>query len=378
MGTISNQAEQAREGARQENGQFGSWASGESGASLVSQDVGEQAYDVLTEDEQAGWNAWREMTGKSEETVAGQAKADDIADFKRHYLGSSEVGAPNPESAERAGFDPVADPLPEIFTEWDEMVSSGKIEDHIDEETGDHHFFAHPTLLRELESSEDDDEEEDDSAWEHIKPDFDDYTIRSQDAVRMSGLDNLQSGEIYWDHEKAFASAQPEGRSGSVGFEAHGEFADVETDYLSDELAERVQKHSGGRELNIAIYSNHSRDGGLGENSQYVSVDLNEAERNAVVDYLDEQDGEEMNSEIVEFWERGGPKGMDDTFGFVSPKKEWEAVSDAVRERAPEAAHALETAEDLRRKANASFEAEVEHMNSDDWKKEEAERRQGF
>src|SRR5699024_6716517 len=106
------------------------------------------------------------------------------------------------------------------------------------------------------------------------------------------------------------------------------------TDYLSEELAERVNRHSGGRELAIANYSNWSSREQTGEANQFVSVSLNEAERTAVVDYLDQETGDEFSEELVGFWENGDPQGADQTFGFTSVKREWDTVSDAVRQRA--------------------------------------------
>lgn len=462
MGQISTQTEQARENARKSNGEFGSYDSGESGASLPAMmDEGEQAYNDLTDDERAGWEAWREMTGKSEETVMGPAKVNDIADFKNHYLASSDDEfLPDGETARRLGLS--ADSS-EANDQWGEMVSAGTVETHTDED-GTVHSFAHPHLARTLNDNQQstqsaqpqkhsqvyttrdeaiqrqiveplgdegnsiDDETLDciaddvleyhteyddqgnqrldksgfvqkvdtDQFWEsvqrhvhedeeveepdldHIYPDFDDFTISSQDAVRMSGLESLQHGEIYWDDSQAFSSGKPDGHSDSVGFEARGEFADIETDYLTDELREAVNKHSGGRELRIANYSDHASHSQVGERAQFVSVSLNDAERTAVIDHLNRDDPEEFNEDLVDFWSDGDPKGADNTFGFVSTHKEWNRVSDAVREVAPDAAHALSTAEDLRRDVNACFESEVEQMNSDEWKKEEAQRRNEF
>lgn len=385
MSNVNAQAEQARETARQTDGKFGSWEAEESGVSLASTlDVGDQAYDDLTPDEQDAWHAWREMTGKSEETVVGQAQAEDIAEFKKHHLASgSDDGLPSMETARRLGL---SSDEQEALHQWDEMVSAGTIEQHHDDETGEFHSFAHPHLARTMgaggqalaPADSDDDDLDLEEGWEDIEPDFDDYTFRSQDAVMQGGLSSLQHGEIYWDQEQAFASASEVGRSGSVGFDARGGFDEVETDYLPEDLAERVQRHAGGRELNIASYSPSTSRTQCGENNQFVSVSLNEAERNAVVDHLNNQDKEEFNEDLVDYWEAGEPAQANRTFGFVSPKREWDRVSEAVRERAPDAAHALETAEDLRREANKSFEAEVDHMNSDGWKKEEARRRNGF
>lgn len=391
MSNLSTQAEQARESARKSDGKFGEWQAGESEASLPSGDAGQQAYDNLTVEEQDAWHAWREMTGKSEETVIGDAQARDIADFKQHYLGTfdEDRGPQLKQVAESVGIQTEDRSIVDVENDVEERVSSGLIETHYDEDTGDTHCFAHPHLAQALSAgggsgsslpptavgTGDDDDFDPEEGWEDIEPDFDDFTLRSHDAVMAGGLANLQYGEIYWDNEQAYSSASPEGESGSVAFEAHGGFDEVETAYLPEELAERVQKHSGGRELSISNYSPSYSRTQCGNDNQFVSVDLNDAERTAVIDYLDSQDDEEFNSELVDFWSDGDPQTMDGTFGFVNPKKEWDRVSEAVRERAPDAAHALETAEDLRREANKSFEAEVDYMHTEEWQKDEARRR---
>lgn len=187
----------------------------------------------------------------------------------------------------------------------------------------------------------------------------------------QAGLSNLQYGDIYWDHEQAYSSASEEGRSGALGFDARGSFSDVEAEHLPEDLVEQVQR-SGDRNLSIASYSPSYSRTQCGESNQFVSVELNEAERNAVVDHLDGENPDEFNEDLVHFWSAGDPAQMDGTFGLNNPKKAWDSVSDAVRERAPQAAYALETAEDLRRQANKSFEAEVDYVNSDDFKKEGA------
>ena len=337
---------------------------------LDGADAGQAAYDALDVEEQQAWHAWREMTGKADETVIGPAKAADIADFKEHYLGSGPEHdiMPDPDAAERAGLNATDDPLSEISTQWSEMVSSGEIEQHQDED-GTFHSFAHPHLLADLD-------EED--GWEDIEPDFDDHDFSAQDSYRMAGLEGLQHGEVYWDHELASAYGGS-GASGALGFNASGSFDDVDTEYLSEETAARVKEVQGsGRELGIAIYAGNSRDV-LGEKQQYVSVNLTDAEREAVIADLDSVNGEsELNDEIVDYWSAGKPKAMDETFGFVSPSREWQGVSDSVRRSAPEAGKALQVAEELRRDANSAFESEVEHMQTDEWKKDQARARAGL
>ena len=395
-------AQQAQVNNRNETGQWKQKTHGDvddtAGVLGVSYDVGDAAYDQLSLDEQEAWQAWREMTGKSEETVAGQAKADDIAEFKQHYLSTlGDSGLPNMEMARKLGL---SDDEQTALSQWDEMVSSGTIEQHQDSEIGEFHSFAHPDLVAQVHGQQDsaptderelhqrlfnndptltvsgasaalfDDDEDPEDGWEDIEPDFDDHSFASSDAMTQSGLSNLQYGEAYWDDQQAYSSALPEGRTGALGFDARGSFDEVESDYLPEDLAERVQRH-GDRNLSIANYAANSRTQ-CGESNQFVSVELNEAERNAVVDYLDGEDDEGFNDELVHYWSAGEPAQMDRTFGFVSPKQQWYRVSDAVRDRAPNAAHALETAEDLRREANKSFEAEVAHMHTDDWKKEQA------
>lgn len=382
------------EQARKSNGEFGSYESGESGVTLLTHyDTGEQAYGELTSDEQAAWHAWREMTGKSEETVAGQAKADDIAEFKQHYLGTfdEDAGPPLKQVAESVGIQTSDRSIVDVENDVQERISSGMVETYTDEETGDTHCFAHPHLAQALAAgggyssslpptavdTGDDDDFDPEEGWEGIEPDFDDYTFRSQDGVMRAGLSNLHYGEIYWDNEQAFSSASEEGRSGALSFDARGGFDEVEIDYLPEDLAERVQHH-GDRNLSIASHSPSYSRTQCGEDNQFVSVELNEAEHNAVVDYLDGENPDEFNDDLVHYWSAGEPAQMDRTFGLTNPKKAWDDVSEAVRERAPNAAHGLETAEDLRREANKSFEAEVAHMHSDAWKKEEARLRNEF
>lgn len=390
MSNLSTQAEQARESARKSDGKFGEWQAGESEASLPSGDVGQQAYDNLTVEEQDAWHAWREMTGKSEETVIGDAQARDIADFKQHYLGTfdEDRGPQLKQVAESVGIQTEDRSIVDVDNDVEERVSSGLIETHYDEDTGDTHCFAHPHLAQALSAgggsgsslpptavgTGDDDDFDPEEGWEDIEPDFDDFTLRSHDAVMAGGLANLQYEEIYWDNEQAYASASEEGRSGALGFDARGSFDEVEADYLSEELAERVGRH-GDRNLSIASYSPSYSRTQCGEDNQFVSVELNEAEHNAVVDYLDGENPDEFNEDLVHYWSAGEPAQMDRTFGLTNPKKAWDDVSEAVRERAPNAAHALETAEDLRREANKSFEAEVEYMHTEEWQKDEARRR---
>lgn len=191
---------------------------------LNSQDPGVAAFDALEPEEQSAWSAWREMTGKSEETVVGPAKAADIADFQQHYLASGFEGEnlPDMEVAQRLGLDSDEE---QARHQCDEMLSQGTIEHHEDEESGDQYFFAHPHLARALSagggiaSVPAADDLDDDPEWETIEPDFDDYSVSADAAHRMAGLENLQHGEIYWDHEQAYSSARPQGRTGSFGIQ---------------------------------------------------------------------------------------------------------------------------------------------------------------
>lgn len=208
---------------------------------LNGQDPGEAAFDALKPDEQSAWYAWRQMTGKSEETVVGPAKAADMAEFQQHYLASGFEGEnlPDMEVAQRLGLDSDEE---RARHQWDEMLSQGTIEHHEGAESGEQHFFAHPHLARALpagggvgaataaDNLDDDDEPE----WETIEPDFDDYSVSADDAVMQGGLSSLQYGDVYWDKEQAYSSVSGEGRSGSVGFDARGGFDEVETDYLPE------------------------------------------------------------------------------------------------------------------------------------------------
>lgn len=339
---------------------------------LNGQDPGEAAFDALKPDEQSAWYAWRQMTGKSEETVVGPSKAADIAEFQQHYLASGFEGENLPDMgvAQRLGLDSDEE---RARHQWDEMLSQGTIEHHEDEESGDQHFFAHPHLARALtaddrgaSASAAADDDDDEPEWETIEPDFDDYRFSADDAHRMAGLENLQHGEIYWDHEQAYSSARPQGPTGSLGFNASGSFDDIDTDYLDEDLASSVKEIQGtGRSLSIANYSGTSRSA-LGEQQQYVSVSLSADEREAVLDALEADDDTDFAEDRLSCWESGNPSAMQDTFGFVSPSGEWQKVSGHVRRSAPEAGNSIDVAEALRRDANSSFESEVEHMRSED------------
>lgn len=109
-----------------------------------------------------------------------------------------------------------------------------------------------------------------------------------------------------------------------------------------------------------------------------MSVSLSADEREAVLDALEADDDTDFVEDRLSCWESGNPSAMQDTFGFVSPSGEWQKVSGHVRRSAPEAGNSIDVAEALRRDANSSFESEVEHMQSEDWMKEEAQRRAGF
>jgi hypothetical protein len=201
--------------------------------------------------------------------------------------------------------------------------------------------------------------------WEAAHPDFDDYTMYAEDAVDRSGLANLKSGEIFWDYEQT-------GFSNSLGFTASGSFTDVETEFLDEDLADRVRGIEPTRDFHIANYAaSHMRMSNVDPQAQYVSVELTDAERNAVVEALS-YEGHDFADDLVSHWANGDPKGLQDTFGYVNPHKQWLAVSDAVRLEAPIAGDALDVAEALRKDAVDSFDADVEHTETDEWKQARA------
>lgn len=117
-------------------------------AGLDGPDAGQATYGALDEEEQQAWHAWREMTGKADETVVGPAKAADIADFKDHYLASSpDDTLPTMQISQRLGL---SSDEQDAVHQWDEMVSCGEIEQHQDE-AGTFHSFAHTNLLPDPE-----------------------------------------------------------------------------------------------------------------------------------------------------------------------------------------------------------------------------------
>lgn len=178
----------------------------------------------------------------------------------------------------------------------------------------------------------------------------------------QSGLSDweIDQKKVYWD-----SYSTPDD---SLGFTASGTFDAVDTDYLSPEGAAAIKSLTPVEQNRGVHFNSHGRDSTTGA-SQYVSVDLTEDERNEVVAFLNERDGDDFHDDQVAYWADGSPGGMDRTFGFSSNRKAWDNISDAVRQVHPEkAGRTLDVAENFRKDLGRQHQKEMEHIGSDEWK----------
>lgn len=205
-----------------------------------------------------------------------------------------------------------------------------------------------------------------------IEPDQDDYEIASEDAVRMSGLESMQSGDVYWNQETADFYPKD-----GLGFDASGSFEDVDEEYLTEALSARVTAIASSdpeRRLHIKPYA-RGNDSWAAERNQFISVSLTDAERADVAAQMTE-DGEEFVEEQIGGWEQGAPAYLDDTFGGGT-RVMWDNVSAAVRKTSPAATEALDTAAALREDACGGFQSDCHHIGTDEWRRDQWDARNG-
>lgn len=219
----------------------------------------------------------------------------------------------------------------------------------------------------------DDDGDDDLNLWEDMEADSDDYDIAAQSALRMGGIPEKAfppSGDIWWNDE--------EGVGDNIGFDSSFDVGDIDSDYLTDEQAaelKAVKADEPGRELHFASYT-EGRGSLAADRNNYASVSLTDNERAAVLAHMEADEDENFADDMVDSWESGSPSHMQQTFGFVSVRKHgWEPVDEAVKAAAPKAWRAREFAAGMRQESCKQFEADTDHIGSDEWKKAEYEAR---
>ena len=200
-------------------------------------------------------------------------------------------------------------------------------------------------------------------------PDDRDYQEVSFDAIRESGLGRLSDTA----HVRPGMRGYPKG---GLAFRATGRFDEVETAYIPD----TDRGHINGvlvdepdRELHIGSYAQGGQDI-HSPDSLYVSVSLTDDEALLAADRVADDeftpDGfKDLWANVVQHWSSGKPEGSlhRDDQPAGGARREWDAVTDAVKSTCPRASKALSAANDLRTIAITGYDDKCRYIGSDKW-----------